>query len=69
MTTQKFQDARSQIDLGKTRAKFWTFGLNRREPERSDQHQLNKLPEPNTRIKNKDLQNGKYYPSHPIQCR
>jgi hypothetical protein len=51
ITTQKFQDTGSQINLEKLRAQFGTFGLNNPEPERSDQHQLSKLLTPTSASK------------------
>jgi hypothetical protein len=68
VATQKFQDARSQIKFEKLWAQFWTFSLNHPEPDRSDQHQLDKFPEHNFHLKNKNSHKSKYYPSHPIQC-
>ena len=65
-TTQKFQDARGQIGLEKTWAQFRAFGLNHPKPDRSDQRQFNN---PNFCVKNRYSHKGKYYPSHPIQCR
>src|SRR6266852_1887083 len=43
ITKQKPQDCRSQIDLKKTQAYFWTCGLDYPEPEQPEYHQLNKL--------------------------
>ena len=49
-TTKRPQDSGGQIDLEKTRAQFWTRGLDDSEPEQPENHQVNKVPKSKKKV-------------------